>query len=270
MTRYNIGWDFTGNIGSPRKTSLKRLVEYKLGDESAQVWGRLLNRYGEMCGQYGAEHGEDKALLDFYGSLADMGISRADFRAVSEVLLKENLLREQVVSAMAKLSRQGARNVIVTKNLAEEVEEIADVINDQSGIEVISGVVGVKGQYNSSGRLTGVEELIGDYDGMLDGVPRVLKRNAVKTTISDEPLFGYVTDTGDKDIREMAGTAVIIRSSVPYEQLDEYFQTSADRKTGNYQVKVMNDGVWDVIVNDGNNLERDLVRVLGKGKNGTH
>jgi len=264
MTDYNIGWDFTGCIGSPVKTSLKRLVEYKVGEESAQVWGKLLEKYGELCGQYGREHGEDVALLDFYQSLGSFGVSRDDFRQVSKLVLGEGLIRDRVIGAMAELRKQGARNVVVTKNLAEELEALAEEVNERSGLEVISGVVGVRGQYDAQGRLVGVEELIGDYEGELDSVSRVLKRDAVRREIGDRNLSGYVTDTGDKDIREMAGTSVIIRSSVPYEELDEYFQISADPRTGNYQLKVMNDGAWDVIVNDGKNLERDLVKVLGR------
>ena len=246
MTReYNIGWDFSGNVGDPRKTSLKRLVEHKLGERAREVWPKILERYGDMIKQNGAEHGEDAALLDLYNTLAELGVSKDDFREVAHKLLEEGLIRQGVIDAMIQLKEQGARNIIVTKNLEEEVAEFARQINARAGLEVISGVVGVKGRYDTQGRLTGVEELIGDKDGYIYGTPRVLKRDAVQREIQGSPLEGYVTDTGDKDIREVANTAVVIRSSVPFHELDEYFQLSADPNTGNYQLKVMNDGAWN-------------------------
>jgi len=259
----NIGWDYSGNVGSPKETSLKRLVGLR-ADNNA--WTDILKRFVRVYTETCKDHGEDLALADFYSGIAALGVNKADFSEVSRQLLDKGLIRPSVIGAMTTLAKQGARNIIVTKNLAEEGRALADEVNRRAGLEVISGVVGATGRYDTNGNLTGVEEIIGDYEGMLPGIniQRILKRDAVKRAIGNSPLAGYVTDTGDADIRETANTALIIRSSVPYDQLDEYFQISADKATGNYQAKAFADGKWDAILNDGDNLERDLVRMLGK------
>ncbi len=261
---YNIGWDLTGNIGSPKKTSLKRLFEYKLGDKAQQVWKERLNRFGQMYMETYKKHGEDKALIDFYSFMTEMNITKKDFQVVSHMLFDEGLIRNQVIEAMVDLKQTGARHILVSKNLTGELEAFAKDVNNRSGLEVISGVVGATGIYNSHGTLTDIQQIIGDYTGDLEGISRVQKKTAVKSQIHNEPLAGYVTDSGDKNIREMAATAVIIKSSVPYAELDEYFQLSADKKTGNYQKKSIEDLDKNAVVEAGSNLRKDLVRVLRK------
>lgn len=259
MKKQNIiGWDYTGCIGSPKKTSLKRLVEYKLGAEEGQKhWEGMLKRFCSNYKDTWKEHGEDSALLSFYNELIELGIQKEDYSIVAKLLMREGLIREPVLNAMATLNNLGATNIIVTKNLKEELEAFADYVNDTYQKDIISFVIGTKGEYNNENTLTGIATLIGDKRGKIKGVNRILKRDAMKN--ADD--YSFVTDTGDYNIRELSKKSVVIRSNFSYASLDEYFQISA-KGTGRYQDSIITDYVWDAVLSDNKNLEANLVGIL--------
>ena len=93
----------------------------------------------------------------------------------------------------------------------------------------------------------------------------MLKKDAVKKILGKGVLTGFVTDNGDKNIREdvikNGGSVVIIKNEIPYELLDHYFQLTADQ-TGNYQQKTLADGVYNDVLKYDSRLTEELVKIL--------
>lgn len=272
MVKEFIGFDYTGCIVTPRKTSLKRLVEMKTGKNADKIWKDILHQYGKTYGMTCHEHGEDAALVEFYNNLASLDIYLTDFEELALVLKREGLIRTPIMNAI--LVNNNKNFMIVTKNLTEEVNAFNDsyCYDEKTGLYTPSNapfqaIVGTKGNYDESGKLIGVNEIIGDHNGEVNGIPRIQKIHAVnRASMGKENLAGYVTDTGDLHIRQQVlkdgGVVVVTKNFVSYGELDEYFQISADPNTGEYQHKIMADGVWNASVNASVDCQKPLESIL--------
>ncbi|MBU0471923.1 MAG: hypothetical protein KKF65_04810 [Nanoarchaeota archaeon] len=297
-----IGWDLTGCIISPETISTKSGLEVSLNDfpkpkhlndnldvirsnaikqslkgefgEDVNVhWKRLLDSFVEDYVRTSKSQGEDLALAKFLWSIDNnYGVSFENYEIGTKNLFESGFVRTEVLDAMAELNSLGKKNIIVTKNDIKDVGGFVNVVNKHYGGTIIDNYTGSMMSSCISDIFSGRDLMImADQTGELyvEGIPfgitRMLKKDAVKKILGKGVLTGFVTDNGDKNIREdvikNGGSVVIIKNEIPYELLDHYFQLTADQ-TGNYQQKTLADGVYNDVLKYDSRLTEELVKIL--------